>query len=192
MLGGEASSNGVGINYSPLIGIGLTDLPYPPTPHHRFWLLSYPFSSRMQKLLMFFFLFFRMRLLLSAALAVSAASVVLGQRPARIGPDGKPLLNRPVMVECQKSEWKSYENFFGRTLLWSSKQSLNFCQNSFTTSSDISKEYFEFEDCQANNSLVCIMWIESQLQCNLDLVTLLVSAKTVTKLHNVTKSNDFM
>ena len=71
-----------------------------------------------------------MRLLLSAALAVSAASVVLGQRPARIGPDGKPLLNRPVMEECQKSEWKYYENFFGRTWLWSSKQSLNFCQNS--------------------------------------------------------------
>ena len=30
------------------------------------------------------------------------------------------------------------------------------------------------------------------VQCNLDLVTPLVSAKTVTKLHNVTKSNDFM
>ena len=30
------------------------------------------------------------------------------------------------------------------------------------------------------------------VQCNLDLVTLLVSAKTVTKLHNITKSNDFM
>ena len=30
------------------------------------------------------------------------------------------------------------------------------------------------------------------VQCNLDLVTLLVSAKTVTKSHNVTKSNDFM
>ena len=30
------------------------------------------------------------------------------------------------------------------------------------------------------------------IQYNLDLVTLLVSAKTVTKLHNVTKSNDFM
>ena len=112
------------------------------------------------------FFYFRMRLLLSAALAVSAASVVLGQRPARIGPDGKPLLNRPVMEECQKSEWKYYENFFGRTWLWSSKQSLNLCQNSVPSnmaSSDISKEYFEFEDCQANDSLVCIMWIESQL-----------------------------
>ena len=31
-----------------------------------------------------------------------------------------------------------------------------------------------------------------QIQCNLDLVTLLVSAKTVTNLRNVTKSNDFM
>jgi hypothetical protein len=30
------------------------------------------------------------------------------------------------------------------------------------------------------------------IQCNLDLVTLLVSAKTVTKSNNVTKSNDFM
>ena len=30
------------------------------------------------------------------------------------------------------------------------------------------------------------------VQCNLDLVTLLVSAKTVAKLDNVTKSNDFM
>jgi hypothetical protein len=30
------------------------------------------------------------------------------------------------------------------------------------------------------------------IQCNLDLVTLLVSSKTVTKLHNVTKSNGFM
>ena len=29
------------------------------------------------------------------------------------------------------------------------------------------------------------------IQCNLDLVTLLVSAKTFTKSHNVTKSNDF-
>jgi hypothetical protein len=29
-------------------------------------------------------------------------------------------------------------------------------------------------------------------QCNLDLVTLFVSAKTVTKSHNVTKLNDFM
>ena len=34
--------------------------------------------------------------------------------------------------------------------------------------------------------------LESKVQCNLDLVTLLVSTKTVTKLHNVTKSNDFM
>ena len=32
----------------------------------------------------------------------------------------------------------------------------------------------------------------SKVQCNLDLVTLLVSAKTVTKSHNITKSNDFM
>ena len=30
------------------------------------------------------------------------------------------------------------------------------------------------------------------VHCNLDLVTLLVFAKTVTKSHNITKSNDFM
>jgi hypothetical protein len=32
----------------------------------------------------------------------------------------------------------------------------------------------------------------NQVQCNLDLVTLLVSAKTVTKSHNDPESNDFM
>ena len=53
-----------------------------------------------------------MRMLWSVAIAVSAATVVLGQRPARIGPDGKPLLNRPVMEECQKSEWKNHEKKF--------------------------------------------------------------------------------
>ena len=36
------------------------------------------------------------------------------------------------------------------------------------------------------------IFLENKVQCNLDLVTLLVSTKTVTKLHNVTKSNDFM
>ena len=41
-------------------------------------------------------------------------------------------------------------------------------------------------DCFTNMQ-VCIY-----VQCNLNLVTLLVSAKTVTKSHNVTKSNDFM
>ena len=41
-------------------------------------------------------------------------------------------------------------------------------------------------------SLAKIEGIFFSLQCNLDLVTLMVSAKTVTKLHNVTKSNDFM
>ena len=41
----------------------------------------------------------------------------------------------------------------------------------------------------ARTVFVKVQWV---VQCNLDLVTLLVSAKTVTKLHNVTKSNDFM
>ena len=33
---------------------------------------------------------------------------------------------------------------------------------------------------------------QTRVQCNLDLVTLLVSSKTVAKLLDVTKSNDFM
>ena len=34
--------------------------------------------------------------------------------------------------------------------------------------------------------------VRYEVQCNLDLVTLLVSPKTDTKLDNVTKSNDFI
>merc|ERR1739844_286732 len=64
----------------------------------------------------------KMRLLLSAALAVSAATVVLGQRPARIGPDGKPLLNRPVMEECQKRishmQWGGHNYFLSWREPW--------------------------------------------------------------------------
>jgi hypothetical protein len=41
-------------------------------------------------------------------------------------------------------------------------------------------------------SLDMLMKLTWKIQCNLDLVTILVPAKTVTKLHNVTKSNDFM
>ena len=33
----------------------------------------------------------------------------LGQKPARIGPDGKPLLNRPDVTECMKSEINRHE-----------------------------------------------------------------------------------
>ena len=43
------------------------------------------------------------------ALLLVISSVVLGQRPARIGPDGKPLLNRPVLEECQKSKYVGYK-----------------------------------------------------------------------------------
>jgi hypothetical protein len=35
-------------------------------------------------------------------LVIVVASIALAQRPARIGPDGKPLLNRPVVDECEK------------------------------------------------------------------------------------------
>ena len=37
---------------------------------------------------------------------ISCALVVSGQRPARIGDDGKPLLNRPVLEECKKRKKK--------------------------------------------------------------------------------------
>ena len=43
-----------------------------------------------------------MRFLLLSLFCFGSA---LAQRPARIGPDGKPLLNRPVMEECEKREW---------------------------------------------------------------------------------------
>merc|ERR1739848_727790 len=63
-----------------------------------------------------------MRMLWSVALAVSAATVVLGQRPARIGPDGKPLLNRPVMEECQKRishmQWGGHNYFLSWREPW--------------------------------------------------------------------------
>ena len=35
--------------------------------------------------------------------------VCLGQKPARIGPDGKPLLNRPDLAECMKSKLECEE-----------------------------------------------------------------------------------
>ena len=51
-------------------------------------------------------------------------------------------------------------------------------------------------ECQLGNSAVSDgqTYINNRflLQCNLDLVTLLVSSKNVTKSHNVTKWNDFM
>merc|ERR1739847_51479 len=63
----------------------------------------------------------KMRMLVSVALALSV-SVVLGQRPARIGPDGKPLLNRPVVEECQKRishmQWGGHNYFLSWREPW--------------------------------------------------------------------------
>ena len=42
---------------------------------------------------------------LSCFIVLVAINGILGQKAARIGPDGKPLLNRPVLEECQKSEF---------------------------------------------------------------------------------------
>ena len=88
-------------------------------------------------------------MLWSVALAVSAATVVLGQRPARIGPDGKPLLNRPVMEECQKSEWKYYEKKYFEVFV-----------PDFTTSST-AKTYV----CAVNFRVITIM----EFQCEFTL-----------------------
>jgi len=65
----------------------------------------------------------KMRTVWSIALALSAASVaVMGQRPARIGADGKPLLNRPVLEECQKRishmQWGGHNYFLSWREPW--------------------------------------------------------------------------
>jgi len=48
--------------------------------------------------------------------------MVLAQRPARIGPDGKPLLNRPVLDECKKRishmKWKGHNYFLSWREPW--------------------------------------------------------------------------
>jgi len=43
-------------------------------------------------------------LLLSLTIGLGAL-LAHAQQPARIGPDGKPLLNRPILEECKKSEF---------------------------------------------------------------------------------------
>ena len=58
-----------------------------------------------------------MRMQLS--LLAFAVSAVLAQRPARIGPDGKPLLNRPVLEECQKRKSDYTESIFDLSRRWS-------------------------------------------------------------------------
>ena len=51
------------------------------------------------------------------ALAAFSATLVLAQRPARIGPDGKPLLNRPVLEECQKRKQSIFYIFKFQNLI---------------------------------------------------------------------------
>lgn len=62
-----------------------------------------------------------MRLLFSVALVLSTGSV-LGQKPARIGDDGKPLLNRPILEECQKRishmQWGGHNYFLSWREPW--------------------------------------------------------------------------
>ena len=53
------------------------------------------------------------------------------------------------------------------------------------------KKYMFFKNEKKNNSDYS-KELYTKIQCNLELVTLLVSAKNVTKLHDVTKSNYFM
>jgi len=53
---------------------------------------------------------------------LSCALVVIAQRPARIGPDGKPLLNRPVLEECKKRishlKWGGHHYFLSWREPW--------------------------------------------------------------------------
>ena len=45
-----------------------------------------------------------MRLFLVGLTLGLTAILTSAQQPARIGPDGKPLLNRPILEECKKSK----------------------------------------------------------------------------------------
>lgn len=45
-----------------------------------------------------------MRLILVGLTLGLSALLTSAQQPARIGPDGKPLLNRPILEECKKSK----------------------------------------------------------------------------------------
>ena len=79
------------------------------------------------------------------------------------------------------------------------KNGLNFKDGKFEN--EKGKNNFTIQGCVINSSEMSEkVWtaevlsqtkIRVSVQCNLDLVTLLVSAKTV-KLHNVAKSNDFL
>jgi hypothetical protein len=53
----------------------------------------------------FFFVYSKtMRLFLVGLTLGLSALLTSAQQPARIGPDGKPLLNRPILEECKKSK----------------------------------------------------------------------------------------
>lgn len=58
----------------------------------------------------------------TAALVLFSSLVVDCQRPPRIGPDGKPLLNRPVLEECKKRishmEWGGHNYFLSWREPW--------------------------------------------------------------------------
>ena len=49
-----------------------------------------------------------MRLLIVGLTLGLGAILATAQQPARIGPDGKPLLNRPILEECKKSKKKYF------------------------------------------------------------------------------------
>eukprot|EP00096_Caligus_rogercresseyi_P009061 TRINITY_DN300_c0_g1_i1.p1 TRINITY_DN300_c0_g1~~TRINITY_DN300_c0_g1_i1.p1 ORF type:complete len:339 (-),score=87.57 TRINITY_DN300_c0_g1_i1:182-1198(-) len=50
------------------------------------------------------------------------ATLAMAQKPARIGPDGKPLLNRPILEECKKRishmEWGGHNYFLSWREPW--------------------------------------------------------------------------
>merc|ERR1712223_1393289 len=118
----------------------------------------------------------KMRMLVSVALALSAVSVVLGQRPARIGPDGKPLLNRPVVEECQKRishmQWGGHNYFLSWQEPWHKFEDWdwfngrNFCRDRCMdlVSFDTPGEFKMFEEIMARDNVTSIY--TSGRKCN--------------------------
>merc|ERR1712076_350065 len=118
----------------------------------------------------------KMRMLVSVALALSAVTVVLGQRPARIGPDGKPLLNRPVVEECQKRishmQWGGHNYFLSWREPWHKFEDWdwfngrNFCRDRCMdlVSFDTPGEFKMFEEIMARDNVTSIY--TSGRKCN--------------------------
>jgi len=114
-----------------------------------------------------------MKTLLSLAIL---ASSVISQKPARIGPDGKPLLNRPILKECMERKthmkvgdhnyflswrepWHKFED-------WDWFNGRNFCRDRCMdlVSFDTPGEYKMFEEIMRRDNVTSIY--TSGRKCN--------------------------